>query len=397
MDRLKTLSRQRIEQTDFEFKRYLFSLIDWSNRLIAVKGARGVGKTTLILQYLREHFRNDETALYISLDDIYFSANSLSDLADTFYKGGGKILFLDEVHKYRGWSREIKNIYDSYSALKIVFTSSSILQIHKGFADLSRRVVTYDLLGLSFREFLEINGAMKHVPLTLQEIIDLHKEIENDIARQIRPLEHFRNYLRYGYYPFFLENIDSYLNKLLSAINLTLEYDLPSAQTIEFSNIFKLKKLLYFIATSAPYKPNISKLAEQIQASRSTIILYLDHLWNGKILNLINSVSGGTGYLTKPEKIYLQNTNLMYALAPETVDKGNLRETFFLNQVGHNHVVTLSDKADFLVNDKFTFEIGGKNKSRKQILDIQNSYIASDDIEYGFGNKIPLWLFGFLY
>jgi predicted AAA+ superfamily ATPase len=397
MERLKVLSRQRIEQTNFQFKRHLYSEIDWSNRLIAIKGARGVGKTTLILQYIKDTFQNEETVLYVSLDDIYFSANTLVGLADAFYKEGGKILFLDEVHKYPSWSREIKNIYDSYPLLKIVFTSSSILQIIKGYADLSRRVVEYNLQGMSFREFLEVTGEMKCLPVTLTDIISSRKEIESEVTKHLRPLMHFRKYLQYGYYPFFLENRESYFQKLMTVINLTLEYDLPSIQAIDYASIYKLRKLLYIIANSVPFKPNVSKLSEQIHTTRATIIQYLDHLKNAQIINLLNTDSMGSGYLSKPEKIYLQNTNIMYALAPETANVGNLRETFFYNQVSSFHKLTLPKEGDFMVDKKLTFEVGGKNKTRKQIANIPESYIVADDIEYSFGNKIPLWLFGFLY
>ncbi|MEI6884879.1 MAG: AAA family ATPase [Bacteroidota bacterium] len=397
MERLIELSRHMVEQTSLQFKRYLYFQIDWSNRLIAIKGARGVGKTTLILQYIREHHQKPGTALYVSLDDIYFSSNSLVGLTDTFYKAGGMALFLDEVHKYPTWSQEIKNIYDGYPSLKIVFTSSSILQINKGYADLSRRVASYNLDGLSFREFLEVSGVMNHSAVSLAEVLKEHKSIETEVNRQIRPLMHFRDYLNYGYYPFFLENRESYGQKLMAAINLTLEYDLPSIHSIDYSSIYKIKKLLYLLANSVPFKPNVSKLSEQIHTTRATVIQYFDHLKNAQIINLLNTDAMGTGYLAKPEKIYLHNTNIMYALAPETANKGNVRETFFLNQLGSMHSVTLPSAGDFRVDKKTTIEIGGKNKTRKQITKIPGSYVAADDIEYGFGNKIPLWLFGFLY
>ncbi|MCX6270950.1 MAG: AAA family ATPase [Bacteroidetes bacterium] len=397
MERLKVLSRQRIEQTDFQFKRYLYSEIDWSNRLIAIKGSRGVGKTTLILQYIREHFHKEETALYVSLDDLYFSDNSLIDLADSFYKTGGTVLFMDEVHKYPSWSQEIKNIYDGYPLLKIVFTSLSILQINKGYADLSRRVVAYNLQGLSFREFLEVTGVMTHSRIALEDVLVSHKDIESEVNQLIRPLLHFQKYLQYGYYPFFLENIGSYFQKLMATIILTLENDLPSAQAIDYSNIYKIRRLLYLIAHSVPFKPNISKLSEHIHTTRATVIQYLEHLKNAQIINLLNTNSTGTGYLTKPEKIYLQNTNIMYALAPETANTGNVRETFFFNQLENRHGLTFPKEGDFLVDNTYTFEIGGKNKTRKQIAGHPDSYIAMDDLEYGFENKIPLWLFGFLY
>lgn len=397
MERLQSISRQKTDSVKLGFKRYLYSQIDWSNRLIAIKGARGVGKTTLLLQYMKGNEPNNGTFLYASLDDIYFTAHSLVEFAETFYKLGGKVLLLDEVHKYPNWSREIKNVYDAYSDLRLVFTSSSILQIFKGYADLSRRVVAYDLQGLSLREYLEMIGVLKSAPVSLPEILDNHTLLESEIAKQIRPLKHFREYLQYGYYPYFIENRNAYYQKLMNSINLTLEYDLPSAQHIEYANIHKLKKLLYILATSVPFTPNISKLSEQIQSTRATVIQYLEHLKNAQIINLLNTDSMGNGYLAKPEKIYLQNTNIMYAIAPEMVNAENMRETFFYNQLGCNHALTLPKQGDFVVDKKYTFEIGGKSKTIEQITDIPDGYIAADDIEYGFKNKIPLWLFGFLY
>lgn len=397
MERLIAISRQKADRANLDFKRFLYNKIDWTNRLIAIKGARGVGKTTLLHQYLKENDTKDGTFLYASLDDIYFTAHTLVEFAESFHKMGGKVLLLDEVHKYPDWSREIKNVYDAYSELKLVFTSSSILQIFKGYADLSRRVVTYDLEGLSFREYLEMTNIL-HVPsIPLTEIVSNHQHWESEIVRQIRPLKHFREYLQYGYYPYFIENTDVYHQKLMNSINLTLEYDLPSAQPIEYANIHKLKKLLYILATSVPFTPNISKISEQIQATRATVIQYLDHLKNARILNLLRTDSMGNGYLAKPDKIYLQNTNIMYTLAPETVNPGTLRETFFYNQLDSSHNLTLPGKGDFAVDKKYTFEIGGKNKTPEQITGVPDAYIAADDIEYGFNQKIPLWLFGFLY
>lgn len=397
MERLIAISRQKADRANLDFKRYLYNKIDWTNRLIAIKGARGVGKTTLLHQYLKEKDTKDGTFLYASLDDIYFSAHTLVEFAESFYKMGGKVLLLDEVHKYPSWSREIKNVYDTYSELKLVFTSSSILQIFKGNADLSRRVVTYDLDGLSFREYLEMTNILHLPPIALTEIVNNHQYWESEIVKQIRPLKHFREYLQYGYYPYFIENTDVYHQKLMNSINLTLEYDLPSAQPIEYANIHKLKKLLYILATSVPFTPNISKISEQIQATRATVIQYLDHLKNARILNLLSTDSMGNGYLAKPDKIYLQNTNIMYALAPETVNPGTLREIFFYNQLDSNHSLTFPSKGDFTVDKKYTFEIGGKNKTPEQNIGVPDAYIAADDIEYGYIQKIPLWLFGFLY
>ena len=328
---------------------------------------------------------------------MYFSGNTLLELTDKFVKNGGKYLFLDEVHKYQNWAIEIKNIYDNFSELKIVFTGSSVLNIYHGFTDLSRRAVSYTLHGLSFREYLELEKNIIFPYYSLDKIISNHINFCMDISFKIKPIAEFKNYLKYGYYPYFIENKDSFLNKLTNVINVILENDLPSVNPIEYRNIFKLKKMLYIISHSVPFRVNITKLSESVDVSRNTIIQYLKYLHKAQIINYLNTASKGYGYLSKPEKIYLNNTNIIYAMSQENADIGNLRETFFMNQLSVLHQVNFSIESDFIIDNSKTFEIGGKNKSSEQIKNIENAFIAKDDIEIGYKNIIPLWLFGFLY
>ncbi len=388
--------QKRITQFDFPFKRYLYSQIDLSNRLIAIKGARGVGKTTLLLQ-LAKNILPESSTLYVSLDHIYFYENNVYELAKQFEKYGGTHLLLDEVHKYPNWSREIKLIYDNLPRLKIILTASSVLEIYKSESDLSRRMVSYDLNELSFREFLILEKIHDFPAFSLEHIINNHVSISNDVLQKIKPLPLFQKYLSYGAYPYYLENEAFYYQKLINTINLTLEVDILAVENMRFETTLKLKKLLKAIASSAPFTPNISKLSEHTGLSRNSLTEALKTLHRVKLIKELYKDTSGIGVLTKPEKLYLSNTNLMYALAKENTETGNLRETFFLNQLSCNNQVHLSEKSDFLVNKQFTFEIGGKAKKNKQISGLENAYIAKDDIEIGFGNIIPIWLFGFLY
>jgi len=397
MEKLFETSSLKLRSIKIDFERYLAVKIDWKDRLIAIMGARGCGKTTLLLQYIKRNYPQSEDALYISLDDIYFTTNRLIDVIDDFVKQGGRYLFIDEVHKYTGWSREIKNAYDTYADLKIVFTGSSMLQVHKSEGDLSRRAVVYEMLGLSFREYLIMNSGKEFPVLTVMDIINNHVSLSKKIATEIKPLMEFKNYLKHGYYPYFLENKSTYLQRLSATVNLVLELDLPSVERIDYSTIHKLKKLLYIIATSVPFKPNIEKLSQQTNATRGSVLLYLDYLRKAQLIGLLKSPKAGDGYMNKPEKIYLNNTNLMYALEHEQPSIGTVRETFFMNQLQAESKVHYTEKGDFLIDKNKVFEIGGKNKTFDQIKDLKNSFIAADGIETGFKNKIPLWLFGFLY
>jgi len=370
--------------------------IDWSNRLIGIKGSRGIGKTTLILQYIRLNFKPNSTVLYVSLDNLYFLENKLYDLAYNFYKKGGEFLAIDEVHKYPNWSIELKNIYDDMPDLRIVFTGSSLLQLRKAKADLSRRAVIYVMPGLSFREFLKFETKIEFGTYAIDEILKSHIDIAIGIKQNIKPLKYFGNYLDYGYYPFYLESKKSFHQKLSEILLTVLEVDIPLYAHIQTSNIIYLKKLLKVISNSTPFKPNMNSLSERTGISLNTMKLYLKLLSEAELLQLLYVENKGINSLNKPEKIFLNNSNLMINLSLNA-NLGNIRETFFLNQLSKNNSVNASKKTDFIVNEKFSFEIGGKSKSQKQIKNINNAYVVKDDIEIGFNNNIPLWLFGFLY
>ncbi len=397
MEELYNEHRILLENTDLEFKRYLMPNIPWQERLLGIQGFRGVGKTTMILQYIKENYEDSDKALYVSLDNIYFSDNKLVDFAKEFVANGGEHLFLDEVHKYENWSVELKNIYDLYKNLKITFTASSLLEILNSQADLSRRAVVFFMQGLSFREYINFSLNTNFKAYSLEQIIENNQKISKEILSKTKIIKHFKKYIASGYYPFFKESEDLYYNKINAVTNMVIEIELPLLRNIEMSKTVKIKQLLYVIAKSSPFKPNISKLAERIGVTRNTLIEYINHLSDTKLINNIYANSKGISLLQKPNKIFLENTNLSFAFAGISSDKGNLREIFFLNQLSQNHTVTYPKKGDFFVDDKYLFEIGGKDKTNKQIEGIENAFIAADDIEYGYKNKIPLWLFGFLY
>lgn len=388
---------RKLEATNLDFIRSIMDSIRWEARLIGIKGARGVGKTTLILQYIKKFLAADESTLYVSLDNLWFSQNSLTKLTDEFVKKGGKYLFLDEVHKYPNWSQEIKNIYDDYPTLKIVFTGSSLLEILNARADLSRRAIIYTMQGLSFREFLMLKTGIDLPIYKLSDITNSHSSLTKDINKKIKPLQYFETYLKSGYYPFFLEVPELYHERLEEVVNLILEVELVILRKVDAAYIPKLKQLLHIIGESVPFIPNISKLSEKISINRNTFVSYLFYLEEaGLTKNLFKNAKGITR-LQKPDKLYLENTNLQFSIAKHNSDKGNMRETFFLNQVAYQALVEYADDGDFKVEGKYLFELGGKNKSRKQLKGAPNAYVVSDDIEFGFENKIPLWLFGFLY
>jgi len=396
--RLTELYRKLLNNVSTTFVRNLMHEINWNARLIGVKGSRGVGKTTLMLQYIKLNLISEiNETLYVSLDSLVFAQNSLIELVDTFAKQGGKFLFLDEVHKYENWLQELKNIYDSYPELNVVFTGSSMLEILDVRADLSRRAVVYTMQGLSFREYIFLETNINIKPFLLSEILNHHEEITNDVLIKIKPLKYFNEYLKTGYYPFYKEEEDLYHQKIREITNMILEIELPLLRGLDISYVHRMKQLLYIIAQSVPFAPNVSKLSERIGIQRSTLLGYLHYLNEVKLTHNLFKEAGGISKLQKPLKVYLENTNLMYAISGENINEGNLRETFFANQLVNKHSLQYSDKGDFLVNEKYTFEIGGKNKESKQIKGIENGYIAADGIEYGYKNKIPLWLFGFLY
>lgn len=389
---------QLIERTNTDFVRYLYHEIHWQSRLIGITGARGSGKTTLILQYIKQNYpAYGSEALYVSLDNIWFSTHSLLNLADEFYKMGGKALFLDEVHKYPTWSIEIKNIYDSYPEMKVVFTGSSMLEIHKGEADLSRRAAVFHLPGLSFREFLEIEYGYKTDSFPLAELLARHVEIAMNISKTLKPLAAFKNYLSFGYFPFYREDRPLYHEKLLATLNTILDVDLPATEKIDYYSIGRIKKLFVILSQLVPCIPNISTLSKEVEVTRISLLNYLFYLKKAQALLLLDKEASGIKQLAKPEKIYLGNTNYAYALGGERTDIGNVRETFFFNQMQVKHNVTYSSKVDFTIDNTYQFEIGGKNKTKQQLAGVDNGYLALDGIETGFGNEIPLWMFGLTY
>ncbi len=396
MENLFLEFQSRIAQIPLEIQRYLVDQIDLDNRLIAIKGARGAGKTTLLLQLAKLHLPLS-SSLYVSLDHLYFFENKLYDLAKQFSQFGGTHLLLDEVHKYPNWSREIKLIYDNFPELHVIFTSSSMLEIYKAESDLSRRAVTYDLKELSFREFIAFETQQRIQRYSFSEILARHNEIAVDLIKKIKPLPLFDKYLKTGVYPYYKENETLYLQKLQNTINLIIEIDINAVENLQYESLVKLKKLLISVASSAPFTPNITKLSEKVGVSRNMLVQSIKILERAGLVNELYKDTSGIGVLTKPEKLYLNNTNLMYALAKENTHIGNVRETFFLNQFKGLHEINRSETADFVIDKTYTFEIGGKNKTKKQIAGTKNAYIAKDGIEIGFGNIIPVWLFGFMY
>jgi predicted AAA+ superfamily ATPase len=378
-----------LQNTTTDFKRYLYEEVSWGSRMIGIIGARGVGKTTMVLQYIKENLDN-KGALYVSADDIYFSENRLIDLAEDFYKNAGEYLFIDEIHKYPDWSRELKNIYDSFPDLKVVFTGSSILDILKGSADLSRRAIIYKLQGLSFREYLNFFHHYKIEVYSLKQIINNEVKLKNIK----HPLPLFNDYLQRGSYPFGLENE---MNLRLGQIIVqTLETDIPQYANLNVGTSRKLKRLLSIIAESVPFKPNFSKIAKILNVSRNSLddyFLYMEKA--GLIGQLRNEISGIRG-LGKVDKVYLDNTNIIFNLVGDRSNVGNIRETFFFNQMRVKNDVISSKKPDFII-DNYTFEIGGKNKQQKHIEKDGNSFVVKDEIEFGYRNVIPLWAFGMNY
>jgi predicted AAA+ superfamily ATPase len=389
MERLNAQFQALLNRTETKQLRYLHHRINWNNRLIALLGGRGVGKTTLLLQHIKLNCDKLYT-LYLSADDFYFATNSLFELAHQFHINGGNQLFIDEIHKYPNWSQEIKMMYDNLPQLKIVVTGSSVLDIYKGTDDLSRRVIRYELQGLSFREYLNLTLGQNIQAYTLSEILEHQVEL-NDVEF---PLMHFKNYLREGYYPFWRE--PDYHERLTNVLNMTIETDIPMYARMNVSTALKMKLLLSIIARSVPFKPNFSKISELIGVHRNQIVEFLHYFEKAGIIQQIRERSGGIRQLGKVEKIYLDNPNLMYAIGSNATDTGNLRETFFLNQMSLEHVVYSHSAGDFQIED-FVFEVGGRTKTKKQIANESNAYLVKDDIEYGYMNTLPLWHFGMTY
>ena len=387
----------KYNRTNVNFVRDIEQEIAWDAPLVGLRGARGVGKTTLLLQHIKKHHKVDNTVLYASVDNIWFNAHSIYQLATDFAQRGGRYLFLDEVHKYPNWSQELKNIYDDLPDLHVVFTGSSLLQILNSRSDLSRRAAVYEMQGFSFREYLNWNEKTNLPRVSLSQLLSDHTDIAMQVLREVKVLSHFDNYLKHGYYPFYKELPSLFYSRLAEVVNLVLEIEIPQLRDVETSYIPKIKQLLYIIAESAPFTPNITKLGERIGMSRASLMQYINTLQESRITFNLGKHSNGIARLQKPEKIYLDNTNLSYALIGNASNRGTLRETFFANQLRYGSTVEAAEAGDFIVDGKYTFEVGGAGKTMQQIAGVEDAYIAADDIEYGTSNRIPLWMFGLLY
>lgn len=398
VQRLVETSDRLVRGTNLSFKRQLHSSINWNNRLLCIKGAKGTGKTTLVLQHIRETFpKNAGKALYVSLDSIWFASHSLLDLADWHWKHGGTHLFLDEVHHMKTWQTLVKNIYDAYPALNIIYTGSSMLRLESEGGDLSRRQVPYFLPVLSFREYLKFEGVMDIAPLPLGEILENHREIASEICGKVRVFEHFPKYLAHGCYPFYKEGVTEFGARLEATVNQILEFDYPSIDDVSTTTVMKAKKMLAILAESVPQTPKMAQLYRELETDRNQGLKMLKALERAGLLQLLSAEKVSLKNMSRPDKILLDNVNLMHALAPEVV-AGCARETFMLNQLrSSGHFVTYPSQGDFLVDGKYLFEVGGAGKGFEQIRDLPDSFVAADGIEVGIGHKVPLWLLGFLY
>ena len=403
METLFLAYNRRLEETQTHYLRYLYNSINWNERLIGIKGAKGVGKTTMLLQHIRLTFPDRSKAFYVSLDNIWFSTHTLSELVEYLYTHGVTHLFLDEVHKYRTWVRELKNIYDDYPQLHIVFTGSSLLEINQAEGDLSRRLRIYMLHGLSFREYLEITDTA-HLPvLSLQDILSSHMQRASLITSTFKVLPHFEQYLKTGYYPFFLEtgSPESYFERLQQVVSTVIENDIPAVEKIEYETLQKSKRLLIILAQSAPFTPNIANLCASLsttrnQLTRNQLIHLLSLLERAALIRQLHADNKGLKALGKPDKILFNNTNLMHALG-FSPDAGTARESFFSAMMSQSYPIQYAKQGDLLVDDTYVFEVGGKKKGFSQIADLPNSFVVADNTEIGYGNRIPLWLFGLLY
>lgn len=391
-------SNRLVEDVSMDFKRYLMHEIDWNNRLICIKGARGVGKTTILKQHLKEAFGvGSDKALYVSLDDLWFSRHSILDVASYLYDHGYTHLYIDEIHHFgRNWQLLVKNLYDQFPKLNIVYSGSSLLKLEEGKGDLSRRLMTYELKGLSFREFLAFEGVKEIKPIGMDELLVNHRKLAAQITSGIKIIPLFERYRESGYYPFYREPGSGYGLRVKETVNKILEVDYPAVEQVSQETIMKAKKMLMVIAESVPQQPNMKRLYTELETDRNQGLRMLSALDRAGLLALVPPKGETLKNLSKPEKIYCGNANLMYALASR-VSIGTVRETLFFDQVRKDHKVVYSGVGDFLVDGQWTFEIGGAGKGFEQIKDVPNSFVACDDMEIGIGNKIPLWLFGFLY
>lgn len=389
MERLQAIFDKLLRETTSKFHRYMYSQIDWQARIVGLMGPRGVGKTTMILQYIKENLSRKQT-LYVVAEDLYFTQHTLVDLADAFTRIGGKHLFIDEIHKYKGWARELKLIYDYHAELQVVFMGASVLDISQGVADLSRRVLTFEMQGLSYREYLQLFHQIELPTYSLEQILSQQVEIPQGFL----PLQHFADYLKQGYYPFRDANFERYL---MQVINTTLDVDIAQFADLTPATVRKLKRLLVIIAQAAPFKPNFTQIGAQLEVSRNNIADLCTWLEKAGLIGQLRDSTGGIQGLGKVDKVYLDNSTLIYALGRENTEIGTIRETFFFNQMRVAHEITSSPISDFLIAEKYTFEVGGKKKKQKQIQQAEQGFVVKDDIETGYGNIIPLWQFGLTY
>ena len=387
---------RKIAKIDLRFKRYLYPQINWKARMIGIKGPRGVGKTTMLLQHILENYEDIDQTLYASLDDLWFASHTLVELVDWAYQHGIMRLYLDEVHRYDQWSINLKNIYDNYPDMSIVYTSSSLLVMDNAKVDLSRRQTVYTLYGMSFREFLVFENVLNIEPIPLNELIQHHIRHAMAITSVVKVAPLFEAYLRHGYYPFYRESIEDFPSRLRETVSVVIDSDLPAVENVSFETLQKVKRLLMIICEQVPFEPNMSMLWKQLDTNNELGLRMLYALDKAQILALLTTKTKSHKHLYKPDKIYLGNPNLMHVLCPR-IDKGNERETFFYSQLRVANEVKYPKKGDFLVNDKYLFEVGGSGKTFDQIADVPDSFLATDDTEVGHGNRIPLWMFGLLY
>ena len=399
MEQLVTLFYRLLERhSQYTQMRYLYDEINWDNRLILIRGPKGAGKTTMIMQHIQRTFPDKSKVLYCSVDHFWFASNTLLDLAEYAYTHGLTHLFFDEIHKYENWAQELKNIYDSYPHLYVVVTGSNALDIIRQTYDLSRRCRVYTMQGLSFREYLKLEGVADLPVYSLEDIVTRHLDICSDITIQknIKVLLHFERYVKEGYYPFYRDETMNYNERLSQVIDTIIFNEIPAVSNLEYESVYKIKPLLAVLAQQNPYTLNISALGKSLSASRNVLLKLLDLLSKAALIRRLYAESDDWGQINKPEKILFDNTNLMYALSPNA-DTGTLRETFCASMLAKGHKIAMPQKGDIVADKKYLFEVGGKSKGFGQIADELNSYVVADDIDMGFGNKIPLWLFGFLY
>lgn len=403
MDSLFRKSERLLTNVSTKIVREKMNEIHWNAQLISIMGAKGVGKSTLIKQYLKQNYKmGDRRALYCSADTIDFSTRTLVDLAEEFVIRGGELLVIDEIHKYKSgtsdWSREIKEIYELYPALKLIVSGSSLLQLREGDADLSRRAVKYTMAGLSFREALRFYHGLEFEKWTLEDILAHPYDLWHMVTSKCKPVVLFKEYIEKGYYPFLLEGEGEYYTKIEQVVNYIIENELPRICKVDVSNVRKLQALIVLICSEVPFELNANRIAAALEIGRDTVVEYLKYLGDAKVLNLLYSDKKKIGKLTKPNKVYMENPNILYALAPAKVEIGTLRETFAINSLSESHNVEYGKaQGDFKVDGKYTFEIGGRSKDYSQIAGVKDSYIFADDWDMPDGAKLPLWMLGFLY